>query len=113
MRHSSGMSLRWRNGCLSRRRVGLASNAAGHTRRVGGGPRPAHAGCDRRNTGGSIHFFLDGKHVLGIFQSGTGIVWKVDPAAWKAKACSIAHRNLTHTESTVFLGHRSYHNVCR
>jgi len=64
------------------------------------------------NVGGSVHFFPDGKHVLGVFGSGTGIVWSVDPAAWAAKACSIAHRNLTPGEWTEFLGHRRYRNVC-
>ena len=64
------------------------------------------------NTGGWVNFFPDGKHVLGVFQSGTGIVWNVDPAAWKAKACTVAGRNLTRAEWTEFLGERSYHNVC-
>jgi dipeptidyl aminopeptidase/acylaminoacyl peptidase len=64
------------------------------------------------NTGGSVHFFPDGKHVLGVFQSGNGIVWNVDPAAWKAKACSVARRNLTHAEWIEFLGRRNYRNVC-
>ena len=76
------------------------------THKLIGAPLPAS------DTGGSVHFFPDGKHVLGVFASGTGIVWSVDPAAWAAKACSIAHRNLTPGEWTEFLGHRSYRNVC-
>ena len=72
------------------------------TRKLIGAPLPAS------DTGGSVHFFPDGKHVLGVFASGTGIVWSVDPAAWAAKACSIAHRNLTPGEWTEFLGHRGY-----
>jgi WD40 repeat protein/DNA-binding SARP family transcriptional activator len=76
------------------------------TRKLIGAPLPGS------NTGGSVHFFPDGKHVLGVFESGTGIVWSVDPAAWAAKACSIAHRNLTPVEWTEFLGHRRYQNVC-
>ena len=63
-------------------------------------------------TGGSVHFFPDGKHVLGVFWSGAGIVWDVDPTAWKAKACSVARRNLTRAEWTDFLAGRSYRNVC-
>src|SRR5919204_58564 len=63
------------------------------------------------NTGGQVHFFPDGKQVLGVFASGTGVVWSVDPAAWKAKACSVARRNLTRTEWTEFLGRRSYRTV--
>jgi dipeptidyl aminopeptidase/acylaminoacyl peptidase len=76
------------------------------TRKLIGAALPAS------NTGGSVHFFPDGKHVIGVFGSGTGIVWSVDPAAWAARACSIAHRNLTPAEWTEFLGHRKYHNVC-
>jgi WD40 repeat protein len=64
------------------------------------------------NTGGWASFFPDGKHVLGVFGSRTGIVWNVDPAAWEAKACRVAGRNLTHAEWAQFLGDRSYRNVC-
>jgi len=78
------------------------------TRKVIGAPLPGST------TGGSAHFFPDGKHVLGVgvFGSGVGIVWNVDPAAWKAKACGVARRNLTRAEWTDFLGGRSYRNVC-
>jgi WD40 repeat protein/DNA-binding SARP family transcriptional activator/ABC-type Fe3+/spermidine/putrescine transport system ATPase subunit len=64
------------------------------------------------NTDGSVHYFPDGKHVLGVFTRGTGVLWSVDPAAWAAKACSIARRNLTPGEWTDFLGHRRYRKVC-
>jgi WD40 repeat protein/DNA-binding SARP family transcriptional activator len=76
------------------------------TRKLIGAPLPVS------NTGGSVHFFPDGKHVLGVFGSGAGIVWSVDPADWAAKACNIAHRNLTRAEWAEFLGHRRYANVC-
>jgi WD40 repeat protein len=76
------------------------------TRKLIGRPLPVS------NTGGSVHFFPDGKHVLGVFGSGAGIVWSVDPADWAAKACNIAHRNLTRAEWAEFLGHRRYANVC-
>jgi WD40 repeat protein len=76
------------------------------TRRLIGAPLPGS------NTGGSVHYFPDGKHALGVFRSGTGIIWNVDPAAWKAQACSVAHRNLAPTEWTEFLGRRRYHKVC-
>jgi hypothetical protein len=64
------------------------------------------------NTDGSVHYFPDGKQVLGVFTRGTGVLWSVDPAAWAAKACSIARRNLTPGEWTDFLGHRRYRKVC-
>jgi hypothetical protein len=52
------------------------------------------------------------RSLTGVFQSGTGIIWNVDPAAWKAQACSVAHRDLTPTEWTEFLGRRRYGKVC-
>jgi WD40 repeat protein/DNA-binding SARP family transcriptional activator len=62
--------------------------------------------------GGAVHFFPDGKHVLGVFPTGTAVIWNVDPGAWKAKACSIAHRNLTRAEWAESLGSRAYRKVC-
>jgi WD40 repeat protein/DNA-binding SARP family transcriptional activator len=76
------------------------------TRKLIGAPLPVS------NTGGSVHYFPDGKHVLGVFGSGAGIVWSVDPADWAAKACSIAHRNLSRGEWSEFLGHRQFRDVC-
>jgi WD40 repeat protein len=76
------------------------------TRKLIGAPLPVS------NTGGSVRFFPDGKHVLGVFKSGAGIVWSVDPADWAAKACNIAHRNLSRGEWTEFLGRRQYRDVC-
>ncbi len=64
------------------------------------------------NTGGSGTFFPDGKHVLAALESGTGVVWAVDPAAWKAQACRIAHRNLTRPEWRDLLPERSYRAIC-
>jgi WD40 repeat protein/DNA-binding SARP family transcriptional activator len=76
------------------------------TRKLIGAPLPGS------NTSGSVHFFPDGQHILATFQTGTAIIWNVDPRAWNAQACDIAHRNLTHTEWTQFLGRRTYHTVC-
>jgi WD40 repeat protein/DNA-binding SARP family transcriptional activator len=76
------------------------------TRKLIGAPLPGST------TGGSVHFFPDGKRVLGVFNPGTGIIWNVDPAAWKAKACSVAGRNLTRAEWVSFLGRRTYRRVC-
>jgi WD40 repeat protein len=76
------------------------------TRKLIGAPLPGS------NTGGSVVYFPDGRHVLGVFQSGTGIIWSVDPAAWKAQACSVADRNLAPSEWTEFVGSRRYRKVC-
>jgi WD40 repeat protein len=78
------------------------------THQLIGAPLPLPAS----NSNGSVHYFPDGKNVLGVFTWGTGVVWSVDPSAWAAIACSIAHRNLTPSEWTAFLGHRRYRNVC-
>ncbi len=59
-----------------------------------------------------MHFFPDGKHLLGVFHSGSGVVWNVDPAAWAAQACHVARRNLTRAEWAQFLGGRTYRDVC-
>jgi WD40 repeat protein len=76
------------------------------TRKLIGSALPGSTG------GGQVHFFPDGKHVLAVFPDGTGIVWNVDAGAWKARACSVAGRNLTHAEWTSFLGQRAYRRVC-
>ena len=47
--------------------------------------------------------FPDGKHAIAVFPSGTGVVWTIDPAAWRAQACRIAHRNMTRAEWRDFL----------
>jgi WD40 repeat protein/DNA-binding SARP family transcriptional activator len=57
-------------------------------------------------------FFPDGKHVITTFEDGTGVIWNVDPAAWAAQACSVAHRNLTRAEWRDFLPGRSYRAAC-
>jgi len=64
------------------------------------------------DTGGWGTYFPDGKQVIATFWSGTGVVWNVDPAAWKTQACRVAHRNLTRSEWRDFLPQRSYGHVC-
>ena len=68
--------------------------------------------AEASDAGGSVHFFPDGKRVLGVFRSGSGVIWNVDPDAWKAEACRVAHRNLTTNEWSEFLGRRPYSSVC-
>ena len=76
------------------------------SRRLIGAPLP---GSDR---GGSVAFLADGTRVLGVFGSGTGVVWNVDPDAWEARACSVARRTLTPDEWRDFLPERPYGRVC-
>jgi WD40 repeat protein len=64
------------------------------------------------DTGGRGVFSPDGKSLLAVFDSGTGVIWNVDPAAWKEQACHVAHRNLTAAEWRDFLPQRRYRRVC-
>jgi WD40 repeat protein len=83
------------------------------SRKIIGAPLPGASEVESTAFfGGSTAFFPDGKHFLGVFSSGTGIVWNIDPAAWNATACRIAHRELTRTEWHDFLPDRRYAYVC-
>jgi WD40 repeat protein/DNA-binding SARP family transcriptional activator len=77
------------------------------SRKLIGAPLPSGT-----NNGGSVEFFPDGKHLLGAYGGGTAIVWNVDPAAWKARACSVANRSLSPAEWQEFLGGRAFRPVC-
>src|SRR5206468_1100876 len=57
-------------------------------------------------------YFPDGKQIVATSWDGTGMVWNVDPNAWAAQACRIAHRNLTRSEWRDFLAQRRYSRVC-
>jgi WD40 repeat protein len=74
--------------------------------RLIGSPLP---GAD---TGGWGTSFLDGKRTIAVFGDGTGVIWNIDPASWKAQACRVANRNLTPAEWHDFLPQRSYRHVC-
>jgi WD40 repeat protein len=63
--------------------------------------------------GSSVEFFPDGKHVFGMAGPGTGIIWSVDPAAWAARACAVANRNLTRSEWARYLPGVAYRAICR
>jgi WD40 repeat protein len=67
------------------------------------------AGSD---TGGWGTFFPNGKQLVAVFPSGTGVVWNVDPASWSTRACRVARRNLTRTEWHDFLPGLPYRKVC-
>jgi WD40 repeat protein len=64
------------------------------------------------DTGGWGTAFPDGQHAISVFFDGTGVVWNLDPAAWRAKACKIANRNLTPGEWHDLLPQRSHRSVC-
>jgi WD40 repeat protein/DNA-binding SARP family transcriptional activator len=64
------------------------------------------------NTGGWGTSFPDGKHAISVFGDGTGVIWNLDPAAWRAQACRIANGNLTRAEWNDVLPGRAYGRVC-
>ncbi|HZO34335.1 MAG TPA: WD40 repeat domain-containing protein, partial [Gaiellaceae bacterium] len=64
------------------------------------------------DTGGWGTFFPDGRRAVAVFGDGTGVVWNLDPAAWRAQACRVAHRELTRAEWRDFLPQRGYRRVC-
>lgn len=75
------------------------------TQKLIGAPIPVSTG------GGTAEFLPDGTHVLGDFGE-TGVIWNVDPVAWEAQACRVAHRDLSRKEWNDFLGQRPYRRVC-
>jgi hypothetical protein len=72
-----------------------------------GEPLPGTSG------GGSVEFFPDGRHVFGMWQSGTGIIWDVDPSDWAARACSVANHTLTRAEWKRFVPDAPYPAICK
>ena len=77
------------------------------SRKLIGAPLPG------AGNGGWGTFFPDGKHVIAGFFSGIGVIWNVDPTAWAARACSVAHRNLTREEWHTYVSGKSFGDVCR
>jgi WD40 repeat protein len=63
-------------------------------------------------TSGSGAFFPNGKEIVAVFGSGTGVLWNVDPTRWGTQACRIAGRNLTRAEWRSVLPNRAYNKVC-
>ena len=64
------------------------------------------------DTGGWGTFFPDGKQVIATFWSRTGVIWNVDPTVWRAHACRVANRKLTHAEWKDVAPERSYRRSC-
>ncbi len=61
----------------------------------------------------SMAFMPDGKHIVTGQASGLVVVWDVNLDAWPARACEIAHRNLTREEWNRFVGEElPYRSVC-
>jgi WD40 repeat protein len=57
--------------------------------------------------------FVGSGWVARVYASGEGNVWPIDLSTWEQHACSIAARNLTHTEWRLYVGSdRPYQKTC-
>jgi WD40 repeat protein len=64
------------------------------------------------NESASAAFTPDGKRLVVVYATGDGLVWDVDPDAWKQRACAVAGRALTRAEWQKFLPGRAYEPAC-
>jgi WD40 repeat protein/DNA-binding SARP family transcriptional activator len=60
----------------------------------------------------ALAFLPGGSQLAAASPSGSVLVWDVDPAAWRARACRVAGRTLTRQEWDEFLPGRPYQDVC-
>jgi WD40 repeat protein len=56
--------------------------------------------------------FASNDRLFTFAQSGNGSIWPLSTSAMTARACSVAHRNLSHDEWNEFLPGRAYQAVC-
>jgi WD40 repeat protein len=57
--------------------------------------------------------FANNDRLFTFAQSGNGSIWPLSTSAMTARACSVAHRNLSHDEWNEFLPGRAYKPVCQ
>jgi WD40 repeat protein len=60
----------------------------------------------------ALAFLPTGGQLAAASPSGRVLVWDVDPAAWRAHACTVAGRTLTRQEWEELLPGRPYQEVC-
>jgi hypothetical protein len=53
-----------------------------------------------------------GRMLAIAFQDGRVLLWDLDPASWRARACAVAGRRLTEQEWEDFLPGRPYQPYC-
>jgi hypothetical protein len=63
------------------------------------------------STNSQARFLPGGNEVLDVSSTGNGVIWNVNPSTWKARACEVAHRNLTGQEWTEYLENATYHQL--
>jgi WD40 repeat protein len=55
----------------------------------------------------------DGRELVAVNEAGSGVVWPLDPAAWRRHACAVAGRRLTPREWRELLPAEPYRPACR
>jgi WD40 repeat protein/DNA-binding SARP family transcriptional activator len=60
----------------------------------------------------ALAFLPRGGQLAAASPSGPVLVWDVDPATWRARACTVAGRTLTRQEWEELLSGRPYQDVC-
>jgi WD40 repeat protein len=58
-------------------------------------------------------FDPSGNHLIALHDSGTALVWNLDPDRWKQQACAVVGRSLTREEWKELLPDRGYQPACR
>jgi WD40 repeat protein/DNA-binding SARP family transcriptional activator len=60
----------------------------------------------------AVAFLPGGSQLAAASPSGSVLMWDVNPASWRTRACSVAGRTLTRPEWDEFLPGRPYQDVC-
>jgi WD40 repeat protein len=58
-------------------------------------------------------FDPNGNQLIALHDSGTALVWNLDPDRWKQQACAVVGRSLTREEWKELLPDRGYQPACR
>jgi len=61
---------------------------------------------------GAAAFDPTGHTLVTAFRDGTVLLWDVDPASWRRRACALANRRLTEQEWQDFLPTQPYKPSC-
>jgi WD40 repeat protein len=57
---------------------------------------------------------VDSRHtrLIAVYTTGSATVWRLEPAAWLARACGVPDRRLTRAEWRLYVGARPYAPAC-